>query len=241
MRIASALCRALPRSAALRRAAALDRMKKLTAAAAALALAAAFYAAWRSGLSARLSDYEQIVEWMRSSGVRGPLFCVAIQFAQVVIFAIPGEITQIAAGYVFGPYLGFLYSAVGITLGSAFDYGFARLAGRPVVARILGRARLTRIDGRLRSSKGRIALFLLFLAPGMPKDAMSYGAGLTDFRFLEFVAISAVARSPALFLSTLFGAQAYSRNYFAMALIGAAAVLLVAGFLVYRKKWGQGA
>ncbi len=216
-------------------------MKKLTAAAAALALAAAVYAAWRSGLIARLGDHEQIVEWMRSSGVRGPLLCIAVQFAQVVIFAIPGEITQIAAGYVFGPYLGFLYSAAGIMLGSAFDYGFARLAGRPVVAKILGRARLARIDGKLRSRKGRIALFLLFLAPGMPKDAMSYAAGLTDFRFLEFVAISAAARAPALFLSTLFGAQAYSRDYFAMALVGAAAVLLFAGFLIYWRRREQGA
>ena len=216
-------------------------MKKLTAAAAALALAGAFYAAWRSGLAVRLGDHEQIVEWMRSGGIRGPLLCIAVQFAQVVIFAIPGEVTQIAAGYVFGPYLGFLYAAAGIALGSAFAYGFARLAGRPVVAKILGRARLTRIDGKLTSRKGRIALFLLFLAPGMPKDAMSYAAGLTDFRFLEFVAISAAARSPALFLSTLFGAQAYSRDYRAMALVGAAAVLLLAGFLVYWRRREQSA
>ncbi len=210
-------------------------MKKLTAVAATLAPAAAFYAAWRSGLIARLSDHRQIVGWMRSSGVRGPLLCIAVQFAQVVIFVVPGEITQIAAGYVFGPYLGFLYSAVGITLGSAFDYGFARLAGRPVTAKILGRARLARIDGKLRSRKGRIALFLLFLAPGMPKDAMSYAAGLTDFRFLEFVAISAAARAPALFLSTLFGAQAHSMNYFSMILIGVFAAVLLAGFLLYRR------
>ena len=100
---------------------------------------------------------------------------------------------------------------------------------------------MTRIDGKLTSRKGRIALFLLFLAPGMPKDAMSYAAGLTDFRFLEFVAISAAARSPALFLSTLFGAQAYSRDYRAMALVGAAAVLLLAGFLVYWRRREQGA
>lgn len=211
-------------------------MKRLTAAAAALALGAAFYAAWRSGLTGRLADHEQIVEWMRSGGVRGPLLCMAIQFAQVVIFAIPGEVTQIAAGYVFGPYLGFLYAAVGIVLGSAFDFAFARLAGRPLTARILGAERLARMDARLRSGKGRSALFLLFLLPGMPKDAMSYAAGLTGFGFWEFVAVSAAARSPALFLSTLFGAQAYAGNYFAMAAAAAAAALLFAGFLFYKKR-----
>ena len=214
-------------------------MKQLTAAAAALALGAAFYAAWRSGLAADLADPERITAWMRSGGVRGPLLCAAIQFAQVVIFAIPGEVTQIAAGYVFGPYRGFLYAAAGIALGSAFDYGFARIAGRPFTARIVGAERLARIDARLHSDRGRMALFVLFLLPGMPKDAMSYAAGLTGFGFWEFAAISMAARAPALFLSTLFGAQAYAGNYLAMAWIAAAAALFAAGLLVYRKQRGR--
>ncbi len=211
-------------------------MKKLIAVAAALALGVAIYLAWRSGLIARLSDHEQLVDWMRSDGPRGPLLCIAIQFAQVVIFLIPGEITQIAAGYVFGAWWGFVYSVIGIALGSAFDYSFARLVGRPVVGKIVGHARLARIDKSLRSRKGKTALFLLFLVPGTPKDAMSYGAGLTDFRFFEFVTISAMARMPALFLSTLFGAQANSKNYYAMALIATFAVLLFIGFLVYQRR-----
>lgn len=211
-------------------------MKKLTVAAAVLVLAAVCFGVWRGGLLVRLSDYDQIVEWMRRDGMRGPLLSIAIHFFQVVVFLIPGEPAQIAAGYVFGAWRGFLYSIIGIMLGSAFDYAFARLVGRPVVARILGEARLTRIDETLRGSKGKTALFLLFLAPGMPKDAMSYGVGLTSFRFWEFVVVSATARTPALFLSTLFGARAQYRDYFSMALIGAAAVLLFVGFLLYQRR-----
>lgn len=211
-------------------------MKKLIAVAATIALAVAVYLLWRSGLISRLSDHEQLVEWMRSGGARGPILCIAIQFAQVVIFFIPGEITQIAAGYVFGAWLGFVYSAIGIALGSAFDYSFARLVGRPVIGKIVGHSRLAKIDEMLRSRKGKTALFLLFLVPGTPKDAMSYGAGLTDFRFLEFVAISAVARMPALFLSTLFGAQASSKNYLTMSLIACFAVLMLVGFMVYQRR-----
>ena len=93
---------------------------------------------------------------MRGEGSWGPLVCIGIQFVQVVIFAIPGEITQIAAGYVFGAWKGFLYAVVGIMLGSACNYSFARLVGRPVMEKVLGQRRLERIDKLFRIEQGEI-------------------------------------------------------------------------------------
>ena len=87
--------------------------------------------AWQRGWLGRLVDHEALVAWMREGGPAGPLICIGLQFLQVVIFAIPGEFTQIAAGYVFGTWWGFLYSIIGILLGSAFDFGFARAVGPP--------------------------------------------------------------------------------------------------------------
>ncbi len=195
------------------------------------------YAAWNLDLFARLSDYDDLVETMRGEGSWGPLVCVGIQFLQVVIFAIPGEITQFAAGYVFGAWLGFVYSIAGIALGSMFDFWFARLVGRPVMERMMGRARLERIDGLLGSRKGRSALFILFLIPGMPKDAMSYGAGFTQLGMSEFVVISGLARTPALLFSTLMGSQLYERDYSAMIITGIIGAVAVVGFYWYQKKY----
>ena len=83
-------------------------MKKLLAVLPPAAFVLAIYFVYRSGLIGQLSDYDELVATMRASGVRGPLICMAVQYAQVVIFFIPGEITQIAAGYVFGAWAGFL-------------------------------------------------------------------------------------------------------------------------------------
>src|SRR5438046_6119311 len=44
-----------------------------------------------------------------------PLFPYTTLFRSIA--AIPGEITSFAAGYVFGAWRGFLYSAIGVTLG----------------------------------------------------------------------------------------------------------------------------
>lgn len=211
-------------------------MKKLLAVVSAAALVLAFYAAWKTGLLGRLSDHEQLVESMRQSGWRGPLICIGIQFLQVVFFMVPGEITQIAAGYVFGAWLGLFYSVIGIMLGSAFDFAFARAVGRPVVLKLMGQRTLDRVDGALTTHRGKSALFVLFLIPGMPKDAMSYGAGLTSIGLGEFVAISGLGRLPALLFSTMIGDQLYDRDYTAVAIIVVVGALVTLGFYLYEKR-----
>ena len=211
----------------------------LWAAVATAGLVATLLLVWQQGWMGSLLDHRQLVEWMRSQGAAGPLICIGIQFLQVVIFAIPGEITQIAAGYVFGAWWGFLYSIIGIFLGSAFDFGFARAVGRPVVRRVLGEERLARVDRQLRSQKGRVAIFVLFLLPGMPKDAMSYGAGLTALRLPVFLALCVPARMPALLLSTLFGSEAYDGDYTAMVWIAIAAGLLLVVAALYRRSQAE--
>ena len=179
-------------------------------------------------------QHEQLVEWMRRDGIAGPLICIGIQFLQVVVFAIPGEITQFAAGYVFGAGWGFFYSIIGILCGAAFDFGFAKAVGRPVVERMIGSEQLARIDEALQSRKGHVAIFVLFLLPGTPKDAMSYAAGLSPLGLGRFLALSVPARAPALMASTLFGSQAYDRNFTAMLWIGLSVVLVLAGTAYYQ-------
>ena len=206
----------------------------LWAAVATLSLAVVLYVVWKRGWLFRLADHEELVSWMRGDGHVGPLICIGIQFLQVVIFAIPGEVTQTAAGYVFGAWWGFAYSIIGILLGSAFNLGFARAVGRPVLRRILGARRLARADRKLQSDKGMVTLFVLYLLPGAPKDLMSYGAGLTELSLPVFVAITVPARAPALLLSTLFGSEAYNRDYVSMFWIALGALLLVSSGAYYQ-------
>jgi uncharacterized membrane protein YdjX (TVP38/TMEM64 family) len=211
-------------------------MKKLIAILLAAAFAVGVYFAYQSGLIGQLSDYDELVETMRASGIRGPLICIAVQIAQVIVFPIPGEVTQIAAGYVFGAWAGFLYSWIGIMLGSAFAYGFARLVGRPVIQKLIGAKRIEKIDHVLASSKGRSALFLLFLVPGMPKDSLSFGVGLTDFRFAEFIVLSGLGRAPALLVSTMIGSQVHARDYTSIAITVVVAGLVIGAAYFYEKR-----
>ena len=225
-------------------------MKKLLAVLLAAAFVLAIYFAYRSGLIGQLSDYDELVKTMRASGVRGPLICIAVQIGQVIVFPIPGEVTQIAAGYFFGAWAGFLYSWIGIMLGSALAYTFSRMVGRRAIQKIIGAKRLEKIDAALDTGRGKSALFLLFLLPGTPKDSLSYGVGLTDFRMGEFIVLSGLGRAPALLLSTMIGSvldgvtpemkvswsQIKQLDYTSIAIILVIAGLVIGAAYLYEKK-----
>ncbi len=193
-------------------------------------------ALWHFGFLQELSNKDRLIAALRSHGSKGALICIGAQFVQVVIFAIPGEITQFAAGYVFGIWRGFLYSVLGIMLGSAFNFYFAQLVGRPTLEKFVGRATLEKVDRLLNSARGKSAIFLLFLVPGTPKDAMCYGAGFSNMRVLEFVVITGLARSPALIASIVLGSQASRRDYDAMVLTAIAVVAAILGYYFYERR-----
>ena len=210
--------------------------KRLIAIILLLLAACVCYGLWRSGVLQRLGNKDQLISSLRSAGVTGPLLCIAVQFAQVVIFVIPGEITQFAAGYVFGAGLGFLYSIAGIMLGSAFNFYFARAFGRPALEKFIPRATLEKIDTAVSGAKGKSALFVLFLLPGLPKDALSYGAGLAAMSLGEFVVITGTARTPALLFSVLLGSQVEQRDYRAMVITAVVGVVAIGACYFYERR-----
>lgn len=212
------------------------RVRKIAAATLIVLAVLAGVALWRAGILRQLSNKDQLIQLLRDGGIKGPLFCVAAQFAQVVIFVIPGEITQFAAGYVFGAWRGFVYSIIGILLGSAFNFYFARFFGRPVLEGIISPARLEQIDLMLAKARGKSAMFFLFLLPGAPKDALCYAAGLSHMTLPEFLVISGLGRLPALLASILFGSRLYHGDAMSMSLLALLGILFFLAFYWYERR-----
>ncbi|HEY9593010.1 MAG TPA: TVP38/TMEM64 family protein, partial [Spirochaetia bacterium] len=77
---------------------------------------------WHGELWRIFASGQRLREWIAGWGAWAPLIFVGIQIVQVVIFAIPGEVTQIAGGYLFGGWLGLLLSVAGITIGSTLAF-----------------------------------------------------------------------------------------------------------------------
>ena len=116
-----------------------------------------------SDLWALFSSPQTLREWIRGTGVIAPLVFVAVQAFQVVFFFIPGEIPQVAGGYMFGLWMGTLLSLLGITLGATFNFLIARLLGVPFVNVLFSAEKVERTRRIAGSPKAKLSFFLFFL------------------------------------------------------------------------------
>jgi uncharacterized membrane protein YdjX (TVP38/TMEM64 family) len=178
------------------------------------------------------SSPQTLREWIRSTGVIAPLVFVLVQAFQVVFFFVPGEIPQVAGGYMFGLWTGTLLSLAGITLGAAFNFVISRLLGVPFVGVLFSAEKVERARRIATSPKVRLSFFLFFLIPGIPKDILCYVAGLSVMKLHIFLLFSTLGRIPGIMGSALIGDAAADRRWIlAGTIFFVAAVLFVLGFL----------
>lgn len=178
-----------------------------------------------------VSDPVALRALVRGFGPWAPVAFVLLQAAQVVAAPIPGQVLGFVGGYLFGTLPGALYSLLGVTLGSAVAFGLSRRFGRPYVERVLTSETLARFDG-IAAENASFALFVAFLIPGLPDDALCFVAGLTEIPLRRLVAIAVLGRAPGFLLVAFVGSQTATGGYAVATLVTAALVgLSVAGYL----------
>jgi uncharacterized membrane protein YdjX (TVP38/TMEM64 family) len=186
------------------------------------------------------NDSGNLKEFISSKGVFGPLIFIGLQILQVVVFIIPGEVTQIAGGYIFGPLLGTVFSVIGIVAGSAINFYLGRLLGVPFVKALFKKEQFDKVESLITSSKSRmittLTLFGIFLIPAFPKDIITYIAGLTPIRFPLFLIVSGLGRLPGILVSGIIGDAASNKDWVLVVIVSVAGVLLFVLGFVFREK-----
>jgi uncharacterized membrane protein YdjX (TVP38/TMEM64 family) len=154
--------------------------------------------------------------WLRDRiaayGPLAPLAFVAVLAGQVVLAPVPGQALVFVGGLLFGPWKGALYGLTGATIGSAVAFVLARRVGRTYVERAFAPGLVTTFDA-LVESNGRFALFLAFLVPGLPDDAICFVAGVSRIPLPTLVAISVVGRLPGYLVLSYAGARFAAADY----------------------------
>ena len=170
----------------------------------------------------------EVEHFIEGYGHLSELVYIVFQIFQVVIFVIPGEVVQVAAGYLFGPFWGIIYALIGCAIGEAIAFGLARLLGQGFVRLFMSDEQFHKYHERLNSNKAYTLCFILYLIPGIPKDVLCYVAGVTEIDFLHFLGISMIARLPGLIGSIALGSLVDSGKYITAIIILAIAVVLCA-------------
>ena len=120
------------------------------------------------------TDRELLETTVSKYGLFSSLIMIGLQALQIVVAFIPGEITQIAAGYLFGTVQGSVISFVGLFIGAAITFYIARILGHDFVKKVIKKEQYEKFSNLLNSSKGEGILFILLLIPGLPKDFLFY-------------------------------------------------------------------
>ena len=183
-----------------------------------------------------IEDPAQYRSWIEGKGILAQLSFVAMVFFQVIVAIIPGEPLEICAGYTFGALEGTVLCLLGIGLGSAAIFLLVRSLGVKLVEVFFSVDKIRSMRFLKESHKRNMLTFIVMFIPGTPKDLISYFIGLTDMKFYEWIVISTIARIPSIVTSTIGGSALAEKNYkFAVIIFVAAAVISIAGILIYNK------
>lgn len=146
---------------------------------------------------------DNIKRHLTATGSFAPLLFMLVMAAAVVISPIPSLPLDVAAGAVFGPFLGTLYAALGALGGSVISFMITRKTGRELIEPFLG--------GHINFCKDcsdkllTKVVFLSRLIPVVSFDIVSYGAGLTRMSLKSFCLATFLGMLPLTFVYTYFG------------------------------------
>lgn len=195
---------------------ALSTKKKILAAVSAVIALAAIcgFGFWLwHGFRTHFTTPEEFKAYMNSLGPEKYLIALGVQFLQVVIAFIPGEIVEIGLGAAFGWFGGTLICLSGVTLASALIFLLTKTVGKRFVELFVDPSRIDELRFLNSEKKLKRTVFLLYFIPGTPKDLITYFIGLTRMKLHEFLIITTVARIPSVVSSTVGGHSLMKRNF----------------------------
>lgn len=154
------------------------------------------------------TNRDQLELFIRQSSFWGPLLFIVIQLAQVVIAVIPGGLTCLAGVVFFGPWYGFLYSAVGILIGSCINFYLARRYGEKFIRLFVNDETYEKTRKKfLTGKKFDVVFTTAILLPCAPDDILCMLAGLTDMSWRKFLTILFLGRPVTIVVYSLGGAM----------------------------------
>ena len=178
---------------------------------------------------------EKFDAWISEYKGIGLIIYIICQVTQIVLCFLPGQVIQIAGGYMFGFVLTLLASIVGALLGTLITFYLAKFLGKNAIRLICGEEKFDKYVRMMHTKRARIIIFLIYLIPGLPKDMIAYAAGVSDINVVEFTILSLIGRIPAMTVSILFGVCLYSNDY-TSAIIIACVMLFIFSICIIKRK-----
>ena len=144
----------------------------------------------------------QLRDWATSVGPWFPLAFLAAHIV-VTVFPFPRTTFTLAAGLLFGPYLGIPLAVVASTVSAVIALLLVRAAGWQL-SRLVRHPRVDSLDARLRE-RGWPAVMSMRMIPAVPFSVANYAAGASAVRVLPYTLATFVGLLPGTAAVVILG------------------------------------
>ena len=176
-------------------------------------------------------------ELIQDMGCWGILAVIGAVFVQIVFAFLPGEMLEIMAGMIYGPWWGLVICMIGSFLGSTCIFLLVQKWGMPLIEKLFSKNQLKDLQYLKNEKRLFSFMFILFFIPGTPKDLLTYMMPLTKLTYMQFAIITALARIPSVLTSTISGGLVGSQDYLmAASVFVVTAIIAFVGMCYYQKK-----
>jgi uncharacterized membrane protein YdjX (TVP38/TMEM64 family) len=182
-------------------------------------------------------------QWTGSLGVWGPVV-LALVYVAATVFLVPGSLLTLAAGAIFGLWIGFITASFGSVIGASLAFLISRYLARSKVKKMAKANRnFGAIDEAINEGGWKIVALLRF-SPAIPFNLQNYMFGLTNIKFWQYLLTSWIAMIPGTFMyvylgyaaSTAASGDGKSVGEWALLAVGLLATIAVTVYVTYLAK-----
>lgn len=182
-------------------------------------------------------------EKIASLNVVGVLILFLMQFAQIFLVIIPGEIMEVLAGICYGKLWGTIFILVSCFLITLIILWFVRKYGKKFIYSFIKKEKVDSMESFFKDNESKIEkiLLVLFLLPGTPKDLLVYVGAMLDIDAKKFVLMSTFGRFPSIITSTFAGDKLFNGDIISVILIYVVTfiVIILGSYFLNKKGFRQ--
>lgn len=183
-----------------------------------------------------LGDYitsrQAVIDYVESFGSLAPIMSIGLIIVEILIAPLPGGWVPLATGFLFGPWLGSIYSWLANVIGSLLLMFLMRKLGRPLANYFFKKQTLDFYDKFIHDKQNIVWIF--YIIPFLPMDTTSALLGLSKTPLKKFFPIILIGLIPHIVLLNILGYWFSDLNIENIAsIISFVSVVLVLGVVIW--------
>ncbi|MHA2036734.1 MAG: TVP38/TMEM64 family protein [Promethearchaeota archaeon] len=137
-------------------------------------------------------------------GILGLFLFIAIMGLQGLFVPLPSELILLAAGMIWGIYLGGLMGVIGSMVAALLCYYVSRRGGRPLAEKFVGAKAINLADNFIHKY-GTSAIIIARFLPFVAFDPISYASGIVDLNIKKYSLGTFIGSIPRAFFYSFLG------------------------------------